>query len=131
MLDMLESQILTRIKTQFPEKVKTKYPDLNFTTSDRSSTNPKFPTVYVHEMGGSETANDMENTEVNAVISSFQIEVTTNTKQSDAKTVMDEIVKIMKKMRFSIIAMPEFQNTDSTYRSVARFRRKIAEDDVL
>lgn len=131
MLDMLESQILTRIKTQFPEKVKEKYPDLNFTTSDRSSANPKFPTVYVHEMGGSETANDMENTEVIAVISSFQIEVTTNTKQSDAKTVMDEIVKIMKRMRFSIIAMPEFQNTESTFRSVARFRRKIAEDDVL
>ena len=92
---------------------------------------PRFPTVYIHEMPGMETGADLQGGTINAVWSSFQIEVTTNTKQSDTKEVMDEVVKIMKKMRFQVISMPEFQNTDSIYRRVARFRRMIADDDIL
>ena len=131
MLDMLESQVYTRIKTQFPSKLKEKYKNINFTTENKVDALPRFPTVYIHEMPGMETGADLQGGTINAVWSSFQIEVTTNTKQSDAKEVMDEVMKIMKKMRFQVISMPEFQNTDSTYRRVARFRRMIADDDIL
>lgn len=131
MLDMLESQVYTRIKTQFPRKLKEKYKNINFTTENKVDALPRFPTVYIHEMPGMETGADLQGGTINAVWSSFQIEVTTNTKQSDTKEVMDEVVKIMKKMRFQVISMPEFQNTDSIYRRVARFRRMIADDDIL
>ena len=124
MLDMLESQVITRIKTQFSKKLKDRYPNLKFTNSDRADTVPKFPTVYIHEMPGAETGADLQGDTINAVWSSFQIEVTTNTK-------MDEVVRIMKTMRFQVTSMPEFQNTDSVYRRVARFRRIIGADDVL
>lgn len=131
MLDMLESQVITRIKTQFSQKMKDRYPNLKFTNSDRADTVPKFPTVYIHEMPGMETGEDLQGDTINAVWSSFQIEVTTNTKMNDAKEVMNEVVRIMKTMRFQVIATPEFQNTDSTYRRVARFRRMIADGDIL
>ncbi|MCU6748047.1 hypothetical protein OCV51_10355 [Faecalicatena acetigenes] len=131
MLDMLESQVYTRIKTQFPSKLKDKYKNIKFTTEDKVDSLPRFPTVYVHEMAGMETGQDLQGDTINAVWSSFQIEVTTNTKQSEAKEVMDEVVKIMKKMRFQVISTPEFQSTDSTYRRVARFRRMIADNDIL
>lgn len=131
MLDMLESQVDTRIKTQFSKKLKDRYQNLNFTTSDQSDTAPKFPTVYIHEMPGVETGTDLQGDAINAVWSSFQIEVTTNTKMNEAKEVMDEVVRIMKTMRFQVTSMPEFQNTDSVYRRVARFRRIIGADDVL
>lgn len=131
MLDMLESQVYTRIKTQFPSKLKEKYKNITFTTEDKVDSLPRFPTVYIHEMPGMETGADLQGGTINAVWSSFQIEATTNTKQSDAKEVMDEVVKIMKKMRFQVISMPEFQNTDSIYRRVARFRRIIGAGDVL
>lgn len=131
MLDMLESQVDTRIKTQFSKKLKDRYQNLNFTTSDQSDTAPKFPTVYIHEMPGVETGADLQGNTINAVWSSFQIEVTTNTKMNEAKEVMDEVVRIMKTMRFQVTSMPEFQNTDSVYRRVARFRRIIGADDVL
>ena len=131
MLDMLESQVYIRIKTQFPSKLKEKYKNINFTTENKVDALPRFPTVYIHEMPGMETGADLQGGTINAVWSSFQIEVTTNTKQSDTKEVMDEVVKIMKKMRFQVISMPEFQNTDSIYRRVARFRRMIADDDIL
>lgn len=100
MLDMLESQVITRIKTQFSKKLKDRYPNLKFTNSDRADTVPKFPTVYIHEMTGAETGEDLQGDTINAVWSSFQIEVTTNTKMNDAKEVMNEVVRIMKTMRF-------------------------------
>lgn len=131
MLDMLESQVYTRIKTQFPSKLKEKYKNINFTTENKVDALPRFPTVYIHEMPGMETGADLQGDTINAVWSSFQIEVTTNTKMNEAKEVMDEVVRIMKTMRFQVTSMPEFQNTDSVYRRVARFRRIIGADDVL
>lgn len=131
MLDMLESQVYTRIKAQFSQKLKDRYLNLKFTNSDRADTVPKFPTVYIHEMTGAETGEDLQGDTINAVWSSFQIEVTTNTKMNDAKEVMNEVVRIMKTMRFQVISTPEFKNTDSVYRRVARFRRMIADDDIL
>ena len=82
-------------------------------------------------MPGMETGEDLQGDTINAVWSSFQIEVTTNAKMNDAKEVMNEVVRIMKTMRFQVISTPEFQSTDSTYRRVARFRRMIADDDIL
>jgi len=131
MLDMLESQVITRIKTQFSKKLKEKYKNINFTTENKVDALPRFPTVYIHEMPGAETGADLQGDAINAVWSSFQIEVTANTKMNEAKEVMDEVVKIMKTMRFQVTYMPEFQNTDSVYRRVARFRRIIGADDVL
>lgn len=131
MLDRLEFQVYTRIKTQFPSKLKEKYKDIKFTTENKVDALPRFPTVYIHEMPGAEVGSDLQGDTINAVWSSFQIEVTTNTKQSETKEVMDEVVKIMKKMKFQAISTPEFQNTDSIYRRVARFRRMIADDDIL
>lgn len=131
MLDMLESQVITRIKTQFSQKLKDRYPNLNFTNSNRVDTAPAFPTVYIHEMPGMEEGADTEGNVINAVLCSFQIEVTTNTNQLEAKEVMNEVLRIMKKMRFQVISMPEFRNTNSVYRSVARFRRMISDKDFL
>lgn len=131
MLDMLESQIFTLIKTKFSKKLKDRYPDLTFTTSDRVETKPKFPTVYIHEMPGMEDGADTEGNEINAVLCSFQIEVTTNKQMNETKEIMNEILRIMKSMRFQVISMPEFQNTNNVYRRVARFRRMIADKDFL
>lgn len=130
MLEMLESQVLTKVKYGFSGKLKEKYPKINFTTSDMNNDNSVFPTVYIHEMPGAESGNDTESNKINAVLSSFQIEVTSNVSQNDAATVMNEVVRIMKEMRFSLIGWPEFQNT-SVYRKVARFRRMIADDDKI
>lgn len=127
----IESIIYTRIKIALNEKLKTKYNDLSFTNTDIVPQNPKFPTVYIHELNGYEKANDLENEEIHAVESSFQIEVTDNVSQARAKEVMNEVVKVMKKMKFSGTNMPEFQNIDGYFRNVFRCRRTIGKDDVL
>lgn len=130
MLD-IESIVFSRIKEKATSKLKTKYPDISFTTSDKVASNPKFPNVYVHMMGSKEIGNDLENITINGVLATFQIETTDNQSQTRAKDAMNEVVRIVKEMRFDIIVMPEMKNTDSTYRCVMRCRRTIGSLDVL
>lgn len=127
----IESMVFTRVKAKGNNALKSAYPNINFTTSDRVKTEPKFPTVYVHEVGSVEQGMDLENTQINSILTTFQIDVTDNKKQQNARDVMKEILKIMKSMRFTVIAMPQFQNTDDVYRQTARFRRAIDWNDTL
>lgn len=127
----ISSIVFTRIKAEGNKALKTKYPNIDFTASDRSRADPQFPTVLVREIGSIERGQDLEGSFINAVLCTFQIDVSDNVNQNRAKDVMNEIVKIMKTMRFTATAMPEFQNTDSTFRCVARFRRMIGAGDIL
>lgn len=130
MLD-IETIVFSRIKAILTSKLKTKYPNISFTTSDKVKDKPKLPNVYTHMLGSQEIGEDLENNTINGVLATFQIETTDNQSQNRAKDVMNEIVGVMKSMRFSVIAMPESQNTDTSYRCVARFRRTIGNLDVL
>lgn len=130
MLD-IQSRVLSRVKNKYPESLRNKYPDTVFTTSDRVANNPKFPNVYVHEMGSQELGRDLQGTTINAIRSTIQIEVTDNVSMSNAKEVMSNVIMTMKSMRYEVISLPEFQNTQSVYRSVARFRRVIGAYDIL
>lgn len=131
MLDSLETQIFSLIKAKFSTKIKEKYKDLNFTTSDRSSTKPKFPTVYIHMLESPEIGETLEGTEINGVTATFQIEVTDNQNQTRADEVSKEALRIMKTMRFKAVGMPFHDNSGDTYRTVSRYRRGIAENDIL
>lgn len=127
----IESKIFTRVKVLGNKTLKEKYPDIYFTDSDKTQTNPKFPTVYIHSTGGPEKNTDLENTTINSILCTLQIDVTDNQSQSRAKEVMDEVVGIMKKMSFTVNGTPQSDNTDSTYRQIARFRRTIDWNDTL
>ena len=127
----IETIIYSRIKAHLTSKFKTKYPDISFTTSDRVQSTPKFPNVYVQLVGSPEVGNDLENNTILGVEATFQIETTDNNSQNRAKDVMDEVVKVMKSMRFTVMVMPEFQNTNSAYRCVTRFRRVVGSLDKL
>lgn len=126
----IENIVFTRIKALFSEKLKEKYTNLYFTTSSKAQTEPSFPTIYVHELGSVEQGQDLDNTSINAILSTFQVEVFDNQNQTRATEVMTEVVRIMKGMRFSVNVMPYFDDTD-IYRKVARFRRIIGDGDTL
>lgn len=125
-----ENIVFTRIKATFSEKLKTKYTNLYFTTSDKVQSTPKFPTIYVHELPSLEKGNDLENNEIAFKLATFQIEVFDNQNQTRTNEVMAEVVRIMKSMGFSINEMPYSDNTD-VYRKIARFRRIIGNGDIL
>lgn len=127
----IPSIVITKIKYGFSSKLKTKYPNIKFTTSDSSNTAATFPTVYVNKLSSPEQGLDLEGTEIHAILATFQIEVTDNVSQSRANEVIDEVMRIMKAMRFQIVGDPYPDNRDNAYRYVMRCRRVIGALDKL
>lgn len=130
MLD-IENIVYSRVIGAMPERIKEKYPNLNFTTSDSQVVTPKFPSVYIHQMSSPEMGQTIDGFEINAIMATFQIEVTDNVSQSNCTQVMNEVVTAMKSMRFNVTMMPEFNNSGQIYRKIARFRRLIGALDTL
>ena len=128
----IKSIIFTRIKTDGTAKLKATFPDIYFTTSDKVSTNPKFPTVYLKKLQGQENGRTLDGISVNGVLASFQIDVIDNKSDSNAENVADAIGDIMKSMRFEMVG-DSFPNSQSTgeYRFTSRWQRVIADGDTI
>ena len=127
----LETKIFSVIKSRAEGKIKEKYPNAYLTNISKATAKATFPTVYIHELPGVEIGTDLEGISINGVRETFQVDITTNTSQSDAKRVMSIVADEFKQMKFQITAMPEFGDTGDTYRSTARFRRVIGANDIL
>ncbi len=130
---MIPLMVFTRIKQNFSQTIKDKYSmtDKNFSTVGSSDTPAVFPFVYVQTLPGSEQGMDMQGISVNAGLFAFQIDVYSNKTQSEARTVMSEVRRIMKEMGFECNQMPSFENTRDVHRMTARFRRVIGGGDKL
>lgn len=127
----IASIVFTRIKVEATKKLKSKYPDINFTTSDKVRTNPTFPNVYVKKLQGAEQGHTLDGSTVNATLSSFQIEVADNVSDNRAQEVADVVYSIMKSMRYEAIGEPFPDNVDEVHRNVARYRRIVGYNDTL
>lgn len=127
---MVEDIVFTKIKYNVSKKMKSKYPNLSFTTDNRLRKTADFPTVYVHLLGSTERGQDLEGKTINAGYFTFQIETFDNQSQKRAKEVMESVLYVMKEMRFDI-NFPEVQNTNDYYRCVARCSRIIGSGDIL
>lgn len=130
-LNLLEISIFSRIKAEFSQKIKSKYPSLSFTLEEASKTPPRFPNVYVYLMPGNEIGKTMEGDAFEGGLYTFQIRVTNNSGADAVREITMEIVRIMKKMLFSIVATPVYENDMDTQWSVMRFRRSIGQNDIL
>lgn len=131
---IIPSIIFTKIKTEFSTKLKEKYnmTDKNFSTVGSSDTPAVFPFVYLQSIEPIETGMDLEASNINGGIFSFQIDVADNQSQYRAKEVMTEVLRIMKKMGFQCKPMPSFDDSaKDVKRMVARFQRAIDENDIL
>lgn len=123
--------IMTRLKVESKKALGSTFANLEITDEIVTPTNPSFPTILGIELPNAEMGNDLQNLDIVALMYGVQIEVTDNKKQANAKRVMNEVIKIMKSMRFSVAQMPEVTYSQGVYRSVARFRRMIASGDNL
>lgn len=130
-VNRVQSIVFSRVKKETIEKLETKYPDINFTTSEKSMTTPRFPTIVIKQIDSLERGQDLNGNLINAGLFSFQIDVVDNKTQSRANEIMYEVLNGMKKMRFTIVTMPISSITDGVYRSTARCRRLIGSGDIL
>lgn len=128
----IQSIVFSRIKREATNKLKTKYPNIFFTTSSTAESNPQFPTVYIKRLQGAERGQTIDGTTVNGIVSSFQIEVTDNQSDNRAQEVADVICLIMKSMRYQMLGEPFPDNTQKgVHRNVSRYQRIVGFNDVL
>jgi hypothetical protein len=123
--------VLTRVKAIVGKKLNTKYPDIDFTTSASSSTTPKFPTVYIKRMQGAERGQDLDGSTVNAMLVTFQVEITDNISETRAQEVSDDVCAVMKSMRFQILGDPVTDSQGNIHRNIARYQRIVGYGDTL
>ena len=130
----IKLSIYARLKNEVIATLKQTYPDIFFTMEEQISSSTRFPTVYIHFLGGSERGGDLEGNTINAIDCTIQFEVVVSNAQgmSGARRVSNEIVKQLKKMHFAINSLPEFQNINTdTKRMVGRARRIIGQGDIF
>ena len=128
----IDTTVLSRLRSRGYADLKKNYPNINFTDDDRAPIDPKFPTVFYINISSAERGQTLDGKSMNALLHSVQIEVSDNNQtNATVKAVMSKICDYMKDMRYEVVNMPFFQNTDTVFRMVARFRRTIGANDVI
>lgn len=129
-----ENRIYTVVKTR-TSRVLTKYKDLNFTQDpEPDDTKAHFPTIYIHFLPSSEYGMTLDGLDINAIMSTVQIEVTSSKTQGQtvAREVMWEVIEQYKLLRYQIFQSPEVIPTgNDTNRVVCRMRRMVAQGDTV
>lgn len=127
----IEDTIFTILQVKLNTALLTEYPGLLVTQSDKYESMAQFPSVYFHQIGNVEKGMDLSQESINAVMFTIQVDITTNTSQTDAKKVANETLKVLKDLGFIITTLPIFDNTDSTYRMYLRARRIYGQNDII
>lgn len=110
----------------------TTYDNVNFTRQLRSQTTATFPTILFQKLAGSEIGSDLSGQNINGIISNIQIDVTTNTSQTDVERIADACMEAMKKMRYKAVSDLIVDSSESdVYRIIARYSRVIGCNDTI
>ena len=125
------SEIEDKVYTYVESYITEDYPTLNCTTKGDNIADLQMPTLYLHELPSVETGQDLNNTTVNAVISTIEIVVYTNTTESECKQIVSKAISLMKGLRYNISAFPDVVTQNNVAMAVARFRRVIGMSDKL
>ena len=126
----LADKIFTYVKTVATHSLIDEFPNIFFTQSSINEGNAKYPTIYIHELPGSEVGQDLVNETINAIDYNMQVEVITDNTQEDARVVVAEIADIFKGMGFNLKQFPTFDNSITEYRTIMRVGRVIGKGNI-
>lgn len=127
----LESTVTALVKAKTLTQLKKTYPKIVITNEGENSGQAVFPTIYIHLLPAVEQGQTLDGQGINALLATFQVDITTNTSKADCRKVMATITDVFKTMRFSGTSMPETSVSNKIHRSTARFRRIVAANDRL
>lgn len=118
------------VHTKLKNELKIKYPAINTTTSD-SGTPPGYPCIMLNVTGGVERGATIENDSVVAVKPTFEIQVYSTKNLTEARSIMNDAVDLMKSMHMNIVMAPYQSSTDTAKRMIARFSRTFTDGYTL
>lgn len=127
----LESTVVALVKAKSLPQLQKKYSKIRITDEGENNGSAVFPTVYIHLLSPTEQGQTLDGQTINALLATFQVDVTTNTSKSDCRKVMATVMNVFKEMRFQGKSLPETSINNKIYHSVARFSRVIGANDRL
>lgn len=131
--DLLDDQIFTLLVEYVTENyTESTLTDDNFSTVESDlSARTVLPFIFIHRITGIETALDLERDTLNGGLFTYEIRVTSNESQEEAKDVMNCISKAMKSMMFSGTSLPISSDSDNLHMLSARWQRELHENDSI
>lgn len=122
--------IETNVYSKIYANITKKYPKALVTRDEQSSTTPTFPAILIQALEPAEKNQDLE-TQINSVLFSTQITVTTNKSRSEAMSMASEVANEYKKLSFQLIGMPYCRKEDKLWTVILRARRTFDWNDKL
>lgn len=128
----VESRIFTKVKGRTYKELNKKYPNIYFTTAEELAeyTDKKY-TVFINELQPIEQGQTLDGNTINAIMSTFQIRVTTTTSKEDCRDIYKAILNAMKDLQYDVVMIPTIKQTDGLYEGVGRFRRMLGALDII
>lgn len=128
----IESTVFTVVQAKVSKKIKNIYYTTKNETwmNESESTSGKFPTLYLHELNPAEIGQDLAGRTINAVLSTIEIQVYTNTSENECRKICTEAILAMKSLGYSVTLFPDPSTKTKVSTAVMRFRRKIGSGDI-
>ena len=130
----LSSTVFTILKTKVKKAMADTYPTISF-SDEPTGKDPVFPNVFFQQLQPVEAGQDIEGSNINAVLDTVQITVTANTSKADANKVAWACVDALKSIRYDMVMLPIYsiQIKESTriHTFTFRARRMIGYGDTL
>ncbi|MBQ8519254.1 MAG: hypothetical protein IJ455_06615 [Agathobacter sp.] len=89
----------------------------------------EFPALNVDFIGETSTADDLEKTQQNAIISTIELKAYSDTSLDEADEILDKAGDVMIAMGYAVIQGPE-DVSDTNHAKSARFRRTFGNEDI-
>lgn len=122
--------IETNVYSKIYSQAKARYPNAYITREEQSNTTPEFPTILIQALTPVEKNADLE-TQINSVLFSTQITVTTNKSRSDALNIANTMAQLYKRLSFELVGMPYCRKDDKLWTAIIRARRTFDWNDRL
>ena len=128
--EQIENNVLTYIKSTMEEKGYTPRLTaiLDKTIVDENGVPKKLPTVYIHSLNPAEIGNTLENTDLNAVLMTIEIQIFSSS-YNESQTLRGIAFDCMKHLRFSAPMLPITTNQGEYFLTIARYRRVVGAND--
>lgn len=127
----LERTIFSIVKARAENSLKNKYPKIRFTNEEEADGNAVFPTVLIQSVQPLEKAADLEKINIDTVLYTTQVTITTNKSRNEALNIAYEIADKFKQMAFTLNPMPFVRKENKVYTATFRASRTFDWNDII
>ena len=129
----MNGKIYSLIRGRTRKDISEKYPNVFYTNDNENMSTTKFPSIYIHPIGTTETDSDLESTDINSAIFTQEVQITFNSdyEVKDLYTVLGFISREFKALRFQLVTNSTPYSNNGLKSISARYRRTIANGDII